>query len=76
MQGRDVEIKLYKPLNGSKQFEGELVGLTEENNIKVIINNEDEFKKGRCTYKTCNKVLIKIDWGRKKNESRIYRSIR
>lgn len=40
-QGRDVEIKLYKPLNGSKQFEGELVGLTEENNIKVIIDNKD-----------------------------------
>ncbi|WP_270939798.1 ribosome maturation factor RimP [Romboutsia lituseburensis] len=45
-QGRDVEIKLYKPMNGSKQFEGELVGLTEENNIKVIIDgNEVEFSK-------------------------------
>lgn len=44
--GRDVEIKLYKPMNGSKQFEGELVGLTEENNIKVIIDdNEVEFNK-------------------------------
>lgn len=44
--GRDVEIKLYKPINGSKQFEGELVGLTEENNIKVIIDgNEVEFNK-------------------------------
>ena len=27
-KGRDVEIKLYKPMNGSKQFEVELVGLT------------------------------------------------
>ncbi|WP_042272851.1 ribosome maturation factor RimP [[Clostridium] dakarense] len=45
-QGRDVEIKLYKPLNGSKQFEGELVGLTEDKNIKVIIDeNEVEFNK-------------------------------
>lgn len=44
--GRDVEIKLYKPMNGSKQFEGELVGLTEDNNIKVIIDdNEVEFNK-------------------------------
>lgn len=44
--GRDVEIKLYKPINGSKQFEGELVGLTEQNNIKVIIDgNEVEFNK-------------------------------
>lgn len=40
-QGRDVEIKLYKPLNGSKQFEGTLVGLTDENTIKVIINDEE-----------------------------------
>ena len=37
-KGRDVEIKLYKPMNGSKQFEGELVGLTEDNNIKVIVD--------------------------------------
>lgn len=45
-QGRDVEIKLYKPMDGCKQFEGELVGLTEENNIKLIIDgNEIEFGK-------------------------------
>ena len=40
-KGRDVEIKLYTPMNGSKQFEGELVGLTEDNNIKVIIDGEE-----------------------------------
>ena len=40
-KGRDVEIKLYKPMNDSKQFEGELVGLTEDNNIKVIIDGEE-----------------------------------
>ena len=40
-KGRDVEIKLYKPMNGSNQFEGELVGLTEDNNIKVIIDGEE-----------------------------------
>lgn len=45
-QGRDVEIKLYKPMNGSKVHEGELVSLTEEKNIKVIIDNEEvEFNK-------------------------------
>ena len=44
--GRDVEIKLYKPLNGTKQLEGELVGLTEDKKIKVIIDdNEVEFDK-------------------------------
>lgn len=40
-QGRDVDLKLYKSLNGCKQFEGELVGLTEDNNIKIIVNNEE-----------------------------------
>lgn len=45
-QGRDVEIKLYKPMNGSKLHEGELVGLTEDKNIKVIIDNKEvEFDK-------------------------------
>ena len=45
-QGRDVEIKLYKSINGSKLHEGELVGLTEEKNIKVIIDNKEvEFNK-------------------------------
>ncbi|RDY24752.1 ribosome maturation factor RimP [Romboutsia maritimum] len=45
-QGREVEIKLYKPMNGTKQLEGELVGLTEDKNIKVIIDNEEvEFNK-------------------------------
>ncbi|MEG0238413.1 MAG: ribosome maturation factor RimP [Clostridium sp.] len=45
-KGREVEIKLYKPMNGSKQFEGELLGLTEDKNIKVIIDeNEVEFNK-------------------------------
>lgn len=40
-QGREVDLKLYKPLNGCKQFEGELIGLTEDNNIKIIINGEE-----------------------------------
>ena len=45
-QGRDVEIKLYNPINGSKLHEGQLVGLTEDKNIKVIIDNEEvEFDK-------------------------------
>lgn len=45
-QGRDVEIKLYKSIDGSKLHEGELAGLTEEKNIKVIIDNKEvEFNK-------------------------------
>ena len=45
-KGRNVEIKLYKPINGSKVHEGELIGLTEDKNIKVIIDNKEiEFNK-------------------------------
>ena len=41
-----MEIKLYKPINGSKLHEGELVGLTEDKNIKVIIDDKEvEFDK-------------------------------
>ncbi len=40
-KGRDVDLKLYKPLNGCKQFEGELVGLTEDNNIKILVNGKE-----------------------------------
>ena len=32
--GYDVEIKLYKPLNGTKQLEGGLIGLTEDKKSK------------------------------------------
>ena len=45
-KGRDVELKLYKPLNGSKQFEGTLLELTPENIIKLEINGSTvEFDK-------------------------------
>ena len=45
-KGKDVDIKLYKPIDGVKQFEAELVGLDDENNIVVIINgNETKFNR-------------------------------
>ena len=61
-KGRDVEIKLYKPMNGSKQFEGELVGLTEDNNIKVIIDGEevDFTRKEVALIRLAIKFLLKI----------------
>lgn len=44
--GREVEIKLYKAIDGCKEFEGELVGLTEDKKIKVIIDDKEiEFDK-------------------------------
>lgn len=44
-EGREVEVKLYKPLDGKKQFEGELVGLFD--GIVKIKSNEEiiEFSK-------------------------------
>ena len=45
-KGREVELKLYKPLNGSKQFEGTLLELTPENIIKLEIDGSTvEFDK-------------------------------
>lgn len=44
--GRDVEVKLYKPIEGQKQFEGELLGLFDKDIIKIIYNgNEMSFNK-------------------------------
>ncbi len=39
-KGREVELKLYKALNGQKQFEGELMGLFEGKIIKIKRNEE------------------------------------
>lgn len=44
--GRDVEVKLYKPINGLKYFEAELVELTEKKTVKLIVDGEEmEFDK-------------------------------
>ena len=39
--GRDVEVKLYKAINGLKHFEAELVGLTENKTVKLILEGEE-----------------------------------
>lgn len=38
-KGKDVEIKLYKPMNGQKEFEGTLMGLTEDDIVQLEFNN-------------------------------------
>lgn len=44
--GRDVEVKLYKPINGLKHFEAELVELAENKVVKLIVDGEKmEFDK-------------------------------
>lgn len=44
-KGRKVDLKLYKPINGSKNFTGELIGLV-DNNIHVKVNEKImEFKR-------------------------------
>ncbi|OPJ57130.1 ribosome maturation factor RimP [Alkalithermobacter paradoxus] len=45
-KGKDVEVKLYKPLNGQKQFEGNLIGLFDGDIIKISVDdNVLEFNK-------------------------------
>lgn len=44
--GRDVEVKLYKPINGLKHFEAELVELVDNKVVKLIVDEEEiEFDK-------------------------------
>ena len=39
--GRDVEVKLYKPINGLKHFEAELVELVDNKVVKLIVDEEE-----------------------------------
>ncbi len=44
--GRDVEVKLYKPINGLKHFEAQLVELVDGKIVKLIVDDaEMEFDK-------------------------------
>lgn len=44
--GRDVEVKLYRPINGLKHFEAELVELVDNKIVKLILDKEEiEFDK-------------------------------
>ena len=44
--GRDVEVKLYKNINGLKHFEAELVELVDNKVVKLIVDGEKmEFNK-------------------------------
>lgn len=39
-RGKDVELKLYRALDGRKELEGELVGLTLEDEVELIVGKE------------------------------------
>ena len=41
-EGWDVEVRLYAPINGSKSYLGELVGLDEENNVVITTASGEE----------------------------------
>lgn len=44
--GRDVEVKLYRPINGLKHFEAKLVELVDNKIVKLIVDEEEmEFDK-------------------------------
>ncbi len=42
--GQDVEIKLYKPQNGCKEFEGKLIGF-DESSITIATDTEQTFER-------------------------------
>ena len=39
--GRDVEVKLYKPIDGLKHFEAELVELVDGKIVKLIVDKKE-----------------------------------
>ena len=39
-EGADVEVRLYAPRNGSKSFRGELLPLTDDGNIAILVGDE------------------------------------
>ena len=41
-EGWGVEVRLYAPINGSKSYLGELVGLDEENNVVITTASGEE----------------------------------
>ncbi len=44
-EGWDVEIKLYAPVDGVKQFRGVLLGLTENGDIAIADSDEEDAEK-------------------------------
>ena len=55
----DVEVRLFAPMNGTKQFRGVLEGLTEEGNIVVNVNGESvEFIRDKVA-----KIATVFDFG-------------
>lgn len=44
--GKDIELKLYKAVNGQKEFEGKLIGLTKEDLVQIEYSGQTiEFKR-------------------------------
>lgn len=39
--GKEVEVKLYSPLNGRKEWEGQLSGLTSSDEVKLIVGKQE-----------------------------------
>ena len=55
-KGRIVDIKLYKPINKTKEFQGELVGLIDD---KIVIKeNEEEISFDKKDVATCRLAVI------------------
>ncbi len=56
--GKIVDLKLYKALNGSKEFQGELIGLDEEKKYIKLIIDEEEKAFDRAEVAICRLAVI------------------
>ena len=53
-KGKEVELKLFKAIDGAKEFEGTLVGLNDENEVEV------ETSKGLMKFPRKDVALIRL----------------
>ena len=56
--GKEIELKLYQPVNGQKELSGVLIGLDETGNI--VIQSEDE--QLRLSKKDIASIKLKVDF--------------
>ena len=55
-KGRKVELKLYKAIDGNKVYQGDLLGLIDDN-IAIVSENGEEISFSRKDVATCRLVV-------------------
>ncbi len=57
-KGETVDVRLYKPINGSKTLTGELLGIDDEDNVMLDVNGESI----KIPYKQASGINVHFDF--------------